>query len=153
MVLNESQLDPPIVPITHQYLHDRIISSLDSADVSKYDNHMVTSEDQSSYDVNYSNGFTYRHEYHYNNSEIYDESIIDDPCDSSTYEIAKEFYNDLECFIMDNDNDSIAEQASGVVEFEFLCQNLLHHNSNHENISVKDHLHISKSPSMMKTVL
>ena len=80
---------------------------------------MVTSEDQSSYDVDYSNGFTYRHEYHYNNSEIYDESIIDDPCDSSTYEIAKEFYNDLECFIMDNDNDSILEQVSGVVEFEF----------------------------------
>ena len=57
-------------------------------DVSKYDNHMVTLKDQSSYDLDYSSGFTYRHQYRYNNIETYDESIIDDPCDSSTYQIA-----------------------------------------------------------------
>ena len=32
MILNKSQLDPPIVPITHQYLHDCIISSPDLED-------------------------------------------------------------------------------------------------------------------------
>ena len=47
-----------------------------------------------------------------------------DLCDNSTYDIAGEFYDDLECFITDH-VDNNGNLAPDVVEFELLTHHLL----------------------------
>ena len=47
-----------------------------------------------------------------------------DTCDNSTYDIAKEFYDDLECFITNN-VDNNGKLVPGVIEFESLTHHLL----------------------------
>ena len=61
----------------------------------------VTSEFQSFRDLDSPNLNTLNHQLHYIEGEIYDETNINDICDSSTYDIAEEFYYDLEYSITD----------------------------------------------------
>ena len=43
---------------------------------------------------------------------------------------------------MNFDEVNITETASGVVEFEFLCHDLLNHHKHHVNLSVDDYQHL-----------
>ena len=62
-------------------------------------------------------------------------------CDDSTYDIAMEFYDDLECFIANHDDDNV-EPATDVSEFELLTHHLLNNCEHYIANSDEDH-HVS----------
>ena len=111
--------------------------------MSIYDDNMVPSEYQSPHDIYSADIHTLYHESNYTKSEPHDESSLNDLCDSSTYGIAEEFYYDLECFITNHNDDTVTKASLGVIEFELLSHDLLHHHNHHLNSSAEDHQHLS----------
>ena len=112
---------------------------MSSHDVPQDHEDIVTLEYQSFYDLDSSDVYT---ELQYTKGRTHDETSINDLCDSSTYNIAKEFHDDLECFIIDHNEDTVVETQPDFVSFEFLSHNLLYHHDHHLNFSMEDHQHL-----------